>query len=214
MYGREASAIWAASRELRSSVPATMQTISLADRPADRARSPGASAPRPAGRVDRRHVRRLFAAVGVVQIDSVNVIVRSQELPLWARLGAHRRDLLTGMAADNELFEYWAHMASLVPIELHPLFRWRMEQAKEGEGTWTGWRSSLAISPDSSKTCTSWCASADPLRPESSRAKTVARSRGGAGATPSSRSSTCSGAVGSRRGGGPTSNASTTSPNG
>ena len=62
----------------------------------------------------------LFAAVGVVQIDSVNVIVRSQELPLWARLGAHRRDLLAGMAADNELFEYWAHMASLVPIELYP----------------------------------------------------------------------------------------------
>src|ERR1700675_2870782 len=115
-----------------------MQTISLAGPRRIALGAQGFGAPRPAGRVDRRHVRRTFAAVGVVQIDSVNVIVRSQELPLWARLGAHRRDLLPGMAAHNELFEYWAHMASLVPIEQYPLFRWRMEQAKEGEGTWTG----------------------------------------------------------------------------
>jgi uncharacterized protein YcaQ len=40
------------------------------------------------------------------------------------------------MDADNELFEYWAHMASFVPIELHPLFRWRMEDAQKGTGTW------------------------------------------------------------------------------
>jgi uncharacterized protein YcaQ len=115
-----------------------MQTISLATARRIALGAQGFGAPRPTGRVDRRHVRRLFAAVGVVQIDSVNVIVRSQELPLWARLGAHRRDLLTGMGADNELFEYWAHMASLVPIEMHPLFRWRMEGAREGKGTWTG----------------------------------------------------------------------------
>ena len=119
-------------------MPASMQTISL---PAARRIALGAQgfgAPRPTGRVDRRHVRRLFATVGVVQVDSVNVIVRSQELPLWARLGAHRRDLLTGMVADNEVFEYWAHMASLAPIDLHPLMRWRMEHAQLGKGTWAG----------------------------------------------------------------------------
>jgi uncharacterized protein YcaQ len=114
-----------------------MQTISLATARRIGLGAQGFGAARPTGRVDRRHVRRLFAAAGVVQIDSVNVIVRSQELPLWARLGAHRRDLLTGMVDDNELFEYWAHMASLVPIELHPLLRWRMERAKEGHA-WGG----------------------------------------------------------------------------
>jgi uncharacterized protein YcaQ len=115
-----------------------METISLPSARRIALGAQGFGAARPTGRVDRRHVRRLFAAVGVVQLDSVNVIVRSQELPLWARLGAHRRDLLGGMAADNELFEYWAHMASLVPIEMHPLFRWRMQHAKEGRGTWHG----------------------------------------------------------------------------
>jgi uncharacterized protein YcaQ len=114
-----------------------MQTISLATARRIALAAQGFGTARPTGKVDRRHVRRLFASVGVVQIDSVNVVVRSQELPLWARLGAHRRDLLTGMTDDGELFEYWAHMASLVPVALHPLLRWRMERAKEGHA-WGG----------------------------------------------------------------------------
>jgi uncharacterized protein YcaQ len=112
-----------------------MQTISLRTARRIALGAQGFNAARPTGRVDRRHVRKLFATVGVVQIDSVNVIVRSQELPLWSRLGAHRRDLVAEMSADNELFEYWAHAASLVPIALHPLLRWRMEHAKQGH-TW------------------------------------------------------------------------------
>ena len=71
---------------------------------------------RPGGRVDRRHVRRVLDRVGLIQIDSVNVLVRSQELPLFARLGPHPRDLLPRMAADVEVFEYWCHEASLLPI--------------------------------------------------------------------------------------------------
>jgi uncharacterized protein YcaQ len=105
---------------------------------ADRARrvalaAQGFATPRPRGRVDRRHVRRLLDRTGVLQIDSVNVLVRAQEMPLFSRLGPHPRDLLPRMTADAELFEYWAHQASLVPVELHPLFRWRMEEMKQRE---------------------------------------------------------------------------------
>ena len=95
----------------------------------------GFADPRPTGRIDRRHVRRVFDRVGLIQIDSVNVLVRSQELPLFARLGPHPRDLLPKMLDAGELFEYWAHEASLLPDrdaavvplddgrEVHPLGR-------------------------------------------------------------------------------------------
>lgn len=81
-------------------------------------------------------LRRVFADVHVVQLDSVNVVVRSHELPLWARLGSHARTLVPEAARRRELFEYWAHEASLCPVELHPLLRWRMAAAARGEQVW------------------------------------------------------------------------------
>jgi hypothetical protein len=98
----------------------------------------GFGVPRPTGRIDRRQVRRMLGRIGLIQIDSVNVLVRSQELPLFSRLGPHRRDLLPAMVEDGELFEYWGHEASLLPIELFPLFRWRMDLAGAKAAGWGG----------------------------------------------------------------------------
>lgn len=93
---------------------------------------------RPAGTVDRRHARKVIDRVGLLQIDSVNVLCRSQELPLFARLGPHRRDLVSHLTRHGDLFEYWVHEASHVPVTLHPLVRWRMDEARDGRGTWGG----------------------------------------------------------------------------
>jgi uncharacterized protein len=82
-------------------------------------------------------VRSLFDRLHVVQIDSVNVLVRSQELPLFARLGHHRRDAIDRLAAGGELFEYWCHEAAHARVDLYPLFRWKMERALDGE-VWGG----------------------------------------------------------------------------
>lgn len=82
---------------------------------------------------------RLVRDLGVVQIDSVNVLVRSHYLPAFSRRGFYERSLLDRAAYDpkrRKLFEYWGHEASLLPIEWQPLFRWRMERAKRGEGVW------------------------------------------------------------------------------
>jgi uncharacterized protein YcaQ len=96
----------------------------------------GVAGPRPSGRVDRRHLRRVIDRVGLIQIDSVNVLVRSQELPLFARLGPHPRSMIPDALADAELFEYWVHEASLVPTRHHPLLRWAMQ----GEHRWGSFR--------------------------------------------------------------------------
>src|SRR5262249_10899114 len=76
------------------------------------------------------HVRRMLDRIAVVQIDSVNVVARAHELPLWARLGAYPRGAIAELAyRRREWFEYWAHAASYVPVELQPHLRWRMAQA-------------------------------------------------------------------------------------
>ncbi len=92
---------------------------------------------RPSGAVDRRHGRRVFDRIGLIQVDSVNVLVRSQELPMFARLGSHRRDLIPSMIAAGDLFEFWGHEASLIPVDDHHLYRWKMSRAREA-GMWAG----------------------------------------------------------------------------
>ena len=98
----------------------------------------GFTDPPPRGAVDRRLLRRVFARVGLIQIDSVNVLVRSHYLPLFSRLGDYAPTLLEDAAygRDRLLFEYWGHEASLLPLTLHPLMRWRMAEASRGVGTW------------------------------------------------------------------------------
>lgn len=94
----------------------------------------GFTEPRQTGRVDRRHLRRVLDRMGLIQIDSVNVLVRSQELPLFARLGPHPRSLIADATRDGELFEYWVHEASHAPTALHPSMRWKMAS----DHRWTG----------------------------------------------------------------------------
>jgi len=89
---------------------------------------------RPTGRVDRRHLRRVLDRVGLIQIDSVNVVARSQELVLFARLGPHPRTLIDDATRDGELFEYWVHEASHVPTAHHPLYRWSMDAPRKWGG--------------------------------------------------------------------------------
>lgn len=78
-------------------------------------------------------VRRAIGRVGVLQLDSVNVLCRSHYLPVFSRVGNYSRAGLDGMSwgADRELFEYfWGHKAALLPLTAYPLMRWRMRAAE------------------------------------------------------------------------------------
>ena len=88
--------------------------------------------------VQPARLNRLIERLGVVQIDSVNALVRSHYLPLFSRLGHYNPDLLDQAAWSQgrrrTLFEYWGHEASLLPMSMYPLMRWRMNRASRGEG--------------------------------------------------------------------------------
>ncbi|QBI21971.1 winged helix-turn-helix domain-containing protein [Egibacter rhizosphaerae] len=83
----------------------------------------------PSGRVDARHLRRVLARTQVLQIDSVSAVARAHYFPAFSRLGPYPRGLVDDLAyRRRELFEYWVHEASLAPVDLHPLLRWRMRR--------------------------------------------------------------------------------------
>ena len=88
----------------------------------------GLDLPRPDGRIDVRHLRRVARANHVVQLDSVSVAARAHELPFWSRIGAHDRDRRDEwLWRSGEMVELVAHEQSVVPVELWPLFAERRE---------------------------------------------------------------------------------------
>jgi uncharacterized protein len=97
----------------------------------------GLAEPRVLGAGDWRRLRRSVKRLGLLQIDSVNVLVRAHYLPLFSRIGPYDRAALDAKAYRKDpgaLFEYWGHEASLLPVETQPLLRWRMARAERFEG--------------------------------------------------------------------------------
>ena len=89
----------------------------------------------------RRDLKAMIDRLGVVQIDSVNVVARAHTLPGFSRLGRYDTgdlDLLAYNGRKRSLFEYWGHEASYMPVELQPAMRWRMARAARGEGIYSG----------------------------------------------------------------------------
>src|SRR5919199_3133455 len=85
----------------------------------------GFDRPRPAGRVDARHVLRTVRRLGLLQIDYVNVLAPAHYQVLFSRLGPYDRRLLDDLVFRRRAFtEQWAHEASIVPVGRWPLLRY------------------------------------------------------------------------------------------
>lgn len=101
-----------------------------------------------AGKVSTRHLQRVINRVGVIQIDSVNVLSRSHYLPFFSRLGSYDRAKLDQLRDRHprRLVEYWAHEASLIPPTTWSLMGFRMDRANHE--AWGGMRGIQQEHPD------------------------------------------------------------------
>jgi len=88
--------------------------------------------------VNLGHLRRLMQRLRIIQLDSVPVIIRTQYMPGFSRLGPYDPGLLDHISYQlDEWFEAFVHEASVVPVEDEPLFRFMKDRARNGE-TWGG----------------------------------------------------------------------------
>ena len=84
----------------------------------------GFGRPRPTGPVTLNHLRRIIRQIGLIQIDSVNVLVPAHYQVPFSRLGPYDRGRLDDLVyRKREFTEQWAHEASIVPVEHWPLIR-------------------------------------------------------------------------------------------
>jgi uncharacterized protein len=87
-----------------------------------------------------RTLDRTIRRTGVLQIDSVNVLQRAHYMPVFSRAGPYDTALLDRASgrAPRRLVEYWAHVASFMPVDLWPYMRHRMRRYRENGHPWMG----------------------------------------------------------------------------
>jgi uncharacterized protein YcaQ len=94
------------------------------------------------GALDRRGgVPGVLRKLGAVQLDTISVLARSQELVPFARLGPVGRSAVHSAYWSHKpgaarTFEYWSHAACVLPVEEWPMMAVRRRAYRMREGVW------------------------------------------------------------------------------
>jgi uncharacterized protein YcaQ len=74
--------------------------------------------------------------LGCLQLDPISAVARSHQLVVWSRVGNYALSKLDQLLwEDRSLFEYWAHMASIVLTEDYPIHALFMRTYARDEDT-------------------------------------------------------------------------------
>jgi uncharacterized protein YcaQ len=89
----------------------------------------------PTGPID---VMDMIRALGFVQIDTVRNVTRAHHHILWSRNQNYRENMLWPLLEDRQLFEHFTHDASLLPMDVLPIWRRQFQRLgeKAARGAW------------------------------------------------------------------------------
>ncbi|MBZ0276818.1 MAG: winged helix DNA-binding domain-containing protein [Anaerolineae bacterium] len=83
------------------------------------------------------NILQVVRDLGCVQIDPISAVARTQYLVMWSRMGQYRLiDFERHLWWDHNLFEYWAHAASIVLTEDYPIHYDMMRHYGTRESAW------------------------------------------------------------------------------
>jgi len=79
----------------------------------------------------------LIRKIHNVQIDTISVVARAQDLVLHNRLSDYKEKDIWSLERDKKLFEYFSHKLCLIPINEYPFYKWIIEYRSKNPGNWT-----------------------------------------------------------------------------
>jgi len=74
----------------------------------------------------------LIKSMGYVQLDTIRTVSRAHHHILWSRNQNYREPMLWKALRNREVFEHFTHDASILPIELYPVWQWQFDRMKAG----------------------------------------------------------------------------------
>ncbi len=85
--------------------------------------------------------------IGCLQLDPITRVTRSHLLVMWSRYGDFDEDNLNRLIYnERQLFEYWAHAASIVLTDEYPVHAYRMQNVRQDD-KWRAWFEERELMP-------------------------------------------------------------------
>lgn len=90
----------------------------------------------------------LIGSIGFVQLDTIRTVSRAHHHILWSRNQNYREDMLWKALKSRHVFEHFTHDASILPIELYPVWEWQRERMRTRFANRKGWNLDASLIRD------------------------------------------------------------------